>query len=85
MLLVFVVLHPFRKDDSQVYHVKIIFPEPTAYTPHLIHYAKAGVKRLFRKGCAYRKAGVILDGLVPDDCFQQDLFTPKGPNADKQR
>ena len=85
MLLVFVVLHPFRKDGSQVYHVKIIFPEPTAYTPHLIHYAKAGVNRLFRKGCAYRKAGVILDGLVPDDCFQQDLFTPKGPNADKQK
>lgn len=81
-MVVYVELHPFA---SGSFHTRIVFPQPTAYTPHLIGYAKTAIESLFQKGCRYRKAGVILDGLVPDGNYQQDLFTPQGPQVEKQK
>lgn len=82
LLTVFIVEHSTERSDIQAYHVRIVLPQPTAYTPHLIHYAKAATEKLFKRGVTYRKAGVILDALVPDHSYQQDLFAKQ--SSDKQ-
>ena len=54
-------------------------PHPTASTPELISYAQAALKAIFRFGYEYQKVGVMLNGLVPADHRQVDLFT-SGPD-----
>jgi len=85
MMSVFVELHPFVEHSCRCFHLRVTFPEPLDFTPILIHYAKTATKALFKKGCRYRKAGIILDRLVPHHSFQYDLFTPKNFNKEKQR
>ena len=43
--------------------------------PHLLDYALKGLEKIFRKGYFYKKAGVLLGGIVAKGSFQQDLFT----------
>jgi DNA polymerase V len=84
VMVIYVELHPFNRDRG-FFHVKASFPEPTDYTPHLISYAKAAAAELFQEGNAYRKAGVILDGLVPDNSYQRDLFAAHPVSPEKQK
>ncbi|MEM1282937.1 MAG: Y-family DNA polymerase [Chlamydiota bacterium] len=81
-MFVFFVFHPFRSGGN---NVKIIFPEPTSYTPEIIHYAKLAAHEIYRSGHSYRKAGVILEGLVDENSYQRDLFANKGPLQEKQK
>jgi len=82
-MFVSLVLHPFH---SGGHTVKITFPEPTAYTPELIHYAKIAVNQLYKEGFVYRKAGVLLEGLVSEDVYQRDLFAKKNnESSEKQK
>jgi DNA polymerase V len=74
---VFVEFHPFQRDIPNSLYSKIVFPEPTNYTPHLIAYAKTVLKQLYQPGKQYRKAGIILESLVSEHCFQTDLFAKK--------
>ncbi len=52
----------------------VAFPVPTADTPRLAAAAIQTVGRLFRAGCEYRKAGVLLTGLAPGSAVPPDLF-----------
>ncbi|MBX7065759.1 MAG: Y-family DNA polymerase [Parachlamydiales bacterium] len=58
--------------ESGSCHVHI--PNATSYTPELITLAKEGVRRLFRQGAEYRKAGVMLGDFTEDR--QGDFLTP---------
>lgn len=49
-------------------------PEPTALTNQLIKPAVCMAEQLFQPGKRYKKAGVILSGLVPDSSIQANLF-----------
>lgn len=83
-MLVFVTLHPYNHPGQSYFHIRVTLQQPTDYTPHLITHAKQAMSQLFTEGLRYRKAGVILDGLVPNNNFQQDLFTPKTVSVEKQ-
>lgn len=52
----------------------IILPQPTSVTPQLITPAVHMAAQLFQPGKKYKKAGVVLSGIVPDDSVQGDLF-----------
>jgi DNA polymerase V len=52
----------------------------TSLTHELIKPAIALVEQLFEKGKQYKKAGVMLSGLVPDDSIQGNLFVPQSQN-----
>jgi DNA polymerase V len=54
--------------------VHIALAEATQYTPTLVHYAKQGLKYIFKEGLRYKKVGVLLGGLTPEHSFQPDLF-----------
>ena len=57
--------------------------EPTHYTPTVIALAKEGLQKIYRSGYVYKKVGVILGGLTPEESFQPDLFTPPSGNREK--
>lgn len=56
-----------------------ILPSATSLTNELIKAAVKQVDYLFEKGRIYKKAGVTLSGIVPDNAIQSSLFDP-APN-----
>jgi DNA polymerase V len=52
----------------------------TSLTHELIKPAIELVEKLFEPGKEYKKAGVMLSGLVPDDSVQGNLFVPAEQN-----
>lgn len=73
---VYLVYHPFRVGMRSL---RSVLPEPTDYSPDLLAAARQAAETLHKQGRSYRKAGVILEGLVPKALFQQDLFDSQGP------
>jgi DNA polymerase V len=51
-------------------------PHPTSSTPDFIAAAHGLLEKIFKWGYGYKKAGVILTGIVPERHQQLDLFTP---------
>jgi DNA polymerase V len=73
-LTVFIATSPFQPSYyANSSTVSLI--EPSAYTPLLIKHAKDALGKIYRKGHTYKKAGVILNQIVSEHCFQRDLFT----------
>jgi DNA polymerase V len=63
----------------------LTLPQPTSFTPTLIHYAKPMLHKLFHTGLRYKKVGIILDGLVDEKSFQLDLFEENKVQREKQQ
>ncbi|MEO6721163.1 MAG: Y-family DNA polymerase [Ferruginibacter sp.] len=55
-------------------------PFATSSTNELIKPALKLVDKLFEQGKRYKKAGVMLSGLVPDECIQGNLFVEEKQN-----
>lgn len=80
-LSVFLSTNRHKKDAPQYSNSETFtLAEPTISTPELIHAASQCLERLFRKGYAYQKVGVILTDLLPENRRQGHLFL-----ADKGR
>lgn len=73
-LSVFITTSPFLTHSRYSNVLTLNLPEPTSYTPELIQAAKSALAPLFRKGYLYKKVGVILGGIVPEETHQRDLF-----------
>lgn len=52
----------------------------TSATNELIKPALQLVEQVFENGRRYKKAGVLLSGLVPDECIQANLFVEEKKN-----
>lgn len=50
---------------------------PTAHTPTLICITQKITESLFLTGTKYKKAGVMLTGIIPNSEVQMDLFAPQ--------
>ena len=80
MIMVFVQTNYFRKDQPQYSRNIIINTDfPTNSTIELNQYAQIGLKALFREGYSYKKAGVIVMGLTPNNETQLSLFNTSNP------
>lgn len=55
----------------------------TSITNELIKPAVQLVDRLYKSGISYKKAGVMLSGLVPDTSIQSNLFVPETKNSNR--
>lgn len=62
----------------------ITLPTATSATNELIKPAVELVDRLFEPGRIYKKAGVILSGIVPDKSIQANLFMPGAKNCERK-
>jgi DNA polymerase V len=80
MITVFLHTNGFRKDLPQYYRTIAIKTEyPTNSSFDLIKYANVGLKAIFKKGYHYKKAGIIVMGLTPENEKQYTLFTSEKP------
>ncbi len=74
-LQVFLQTNPHKTGEPQ-YHPNIVIPliEPTADTGLLVNHAIRGLKRIYKPGYRYQKAGVMLMELSDEKTSQPDLF-----------
>jgi DNA polymerase V len=59
-------------------------PAPTSITQELIKPALSLVDKLYKRGNEYKKAGVMLSGIVPDESIQGNLFLPETKNCERR-
>ena len=59
-------------------------PAATSFTNELIKPAVALVDRLYEKGQLYKKAGVMLSGIVPDNSIQGNMFLSENKNCERK-
>ena len=80
MIMVFVQTN-YHRNDQQQYSRNIVINTdfPTNSTIELNHYAQIGLKAIFKEGFHYKKAGVIVMGLTPNDKTQLSLFNSSNP------
>lgn len=62
----------------------VTLPAATSFTNELIKPAVAIVDKLFTKGTQYKKAGVMLSGIVPDNSIQANLFFSETKNCERK-
>jgi DNA polymerase V len=62
----------------------VILPVATSATNELIKPAVLLVDRLFEPGRIYKKAGVMLSGIVPDESIQGNLFMSETKNCERR-
>lgn len=62
----------------------VILPVATSATNELIKPAVLLVDQLFEPGRIYKKAGVMLSGIVPDESIQGNLFMPEAKNCERK-
>ena len=80
MIMVFVTSNYHRKDLPQYSRNIVIKTDfPTNSTIELNHYAQIGLKAIFKEGYHYKKAGVIVMGLTPNNETQLSLFNASNP------
>ncbi|MGD0819199.1 MAG: Y-family DNA polymerase [Desulfomonilia bacterium] len=74
IIQVMLIEFPFNDGHPRTHFCSTTIPVATSYTPDLIRYAKALLERVYRKGPAYRKAGVMLSGICQRGQVQMNLF-----------
>ena len=80
------------KDQSHMLNFKrtgtitshIVLPVATSFTNELIKPAVQLVDELFDKGQLYKKAGVMLSGIIPDNSIQGNLFVSDTKNCERK-
>ena len=80
--MVIVILRSDRhKKDSEQHRASktVVFPYPTDSTLTITNAAVEAVSHIFKTGVRYKRAGVIVTGLVPTDNHQLDLFLRENP------
>lgn len=82
---VFLQTNPFK--DSPQYHniASIDLVTPTCFTPHIVGRACEILRSIYRSGCAYKKTGIILSGIIPEDKIQLGLFETGGASEKQKR
>jgi DNA polymerase V len=74
LLTVFIASNSFRDEPQYSNSITLGLPQPTDYTPRLLGLAARGLKSIFKPGYSYKRAGVLLAGIVPGDTVQLDLL-----------
>ncbi len=77
-VFVYIRTSPFKLDEPQYSNgLTIPLPIPTDDTRQLVKVALWGLKRIYRGGFRYAKAGVMLGELISASEVQSDLFSTK--------
>ena len=80
MMVVLLSSDRHKKDSKQHRASKtIIFSYPTDSTLTITNAAVQAIKTIFKSGIKYKRAGVIVTGLVPTGNHQLDLFSNENP------
>ena len=74
-ILVFIDSNPFREDLEQYSrHIVMNLLVASNSSQELIHYALAGLKKIYRPHILFKKAGVMLMDICSENAIQGNLF-----------
>lgn len=74
-MTVFIETNGFKPEERQYRNAaSAVFPVHTNFTPELVEQAMKLFGAIYRKGFRYKKSGIVLNGLVPEDEVQGELF-----------
>ncbi|EDP71081.1 nucleotidyltransferase/DNA polymerase involved in DNA repair [Flavobacteriales bacterium ALC-1] len=80
MIIITLSSNRHKKDEEQHRASKIVsFPYPTDSSLLISKAAVNAVELIYKKGVKYKRAGVIVTGLVPTDNYQLDMFNKEDP------
>ena len=65
------------QEGEKYFGTYIRFPEPTNDTATLIQHASKGLKQIFSEGTYYKKCGITVTEIVPEERVQLTLFGEK--------
>jgi DNA polymerase V len=82
-LLIFIMTNKYAKGPKYVNYKIVRLPVASNQTRELIHYALIALKQLYRKGYLYKKSGIIVSEIIPEDGAQAGLWGDK--NKEKNR
>ncbi|KAB2880007.1 Y-family DNA polymerase [bacterium] len=84
LIMVYITTNPFN--DMPYYSNAVTFslPFPSANTAVLIRHAHQIMEKIYKDGYAYKKTGVFLSGIVPDNQMQRDMFV-KEPDLVREK
>ncbi len=83
-ILIHLETNSFRTQDEQYYNRTVVtLPVPSSDTAFLIKHACNGLERIFKPGLKYKRVGVSLIGLFPDNNIQGNLFVQTNPKTIK--
>ncbi len=72
---IYIATNPFLDNAPQYANAKTSsLPEASSYTPVLWEAASSLLDQLYKPGFVYKKVGVVLFGLVPENLIQLDCF-----------
>ncbi|WP_428663270.1 Y-family DNA polymerase [Runella sp.] len=75
LLHLFLFTNPHREQDPQYFGSKVLqFPIATNSSFDLVEMALRALKLLFKEGYRYKKAGIMVSGIVPENNIQTTLF-----------
>ncbi len=83
---VFLNTNVFREDLQQYWNFqeqKLITPSNSTIT--IVQAANDALKRIFKEGYLYKKAGVIVNNISPKEYIQQDLFDINQEQFEKRK
>ena len=74
---IYIKTNRFKKNDKQYSNsISYKLPYPTSFTPELVNYAVKLLRRIYKSGYSYKKVGVLLLDIIPDNNeIQMNLFT----------
>jgi DNA polymerase V len=73
-LSVFITTNPFNDEPQYRNMITLRLPVATSDTAELLACAMRGIKQIFKVSYRYKKAGVMLTGLMPTQQHQSHLF-----------
>lgn len=80
VLQIFIVTNFFRQDQPQYsMSISVDLPFPTNSSIELAEFAIQALKRIYQPGYGYKKAGVIVLELTPEDSKQTMIFENSDP------
>jgi len=80
ILHVFLLTNRFKEDEPQYSNsATTVLPVSSSYTPELIRYAHTLLEILYKPGYRYKKTGVFLTEIVPENEIQTSLLVPGYP------
>ncbi len=83
-ILIHLETNSFRTQDEQYYNRTIVtLPIASSDSGYLIKNAIEGLSRIFKQGLKYKRVGVSLIGLFPDNNVQGNLFVTINPTNSK--
>ena len=83
---VFICSNRFREDLPQYANgATVPLLNPTSDTLEITEAALTALRGIYRKGILYKKSGVVLSGITPDECVLTDLFDPVRNRAERSR